>query len=123
MLRTPNLVLPWPTLTACMVLKKNVSGSEGAVHSHEPALPIPAGLSALSVAAGPAESRSVRGEPPSIPPSPSIPPHSAAISISTLARLRQCWGRSAQMRLDMSLVFSLRKKERSLQILHFFFLP
>lgn len=30
-------------------------------------------------------------------------------------------GVSCQMRLDMSLVFSLRKKERSLQILHFFF--
>lgn len=31
-------------------------------------------------------------------------------------------GVSHQMRLDISLVFSLRKKERSLQILHFFFL-
>jgi len=57
----------------------------------------------------------------------SIPvPRSHTVTLLSRAPPWPCWvdagGVSHQMRLDMSLVFSLRKKERSLQILHFFFL-
>lgn len=56
---------------------------------------------------------------------PVLLPRSHAMALQSRAPPWPGWvdagGVSCQMRLDMSLVFSLRKKERSLQILHFFF--